>query len=175
MGTVRRLESWPFSYFSASLAVHIMLIMSGEGSDALRLIRLKFYGTLAGTSEANTSFPNQALINSRKWFFTLKEPENPHTVRVSKKRQRAVWNIIRLGTPYDRSTSRTWTTFNFVASASQQYDWRWLERWKHRVTCRRKQKTVLAPLIAKMKSAFHSLASASIFSVLYRNFFCLSV
>lgn len=86
MGTVRRLESWPFSYFSASLAVHIMLIMSGEGSDALRLIRLKFYGTLAGTSEANTSFPNQALINSRKWFFTLKEPENPHTVRVSKKK-----------------------------------------------------------------------------------------
>lgn len=46
-----------------------MLIMS-RTSDALRLIRLKFYGTLVRRVEANTSkFPNQALINSRKWFF----------------------------------------------------------------------------------------------------------
>lgn len=44
-----------------SFVLHIMLIMSQRASDAQRLIRLKFYGTLAGRGEhvASKSSPNQ--------------------------------------------------------------------------------------------------------------------
>lgn len=95
-------------------------------SDALRLIRLKFYGTLAWRVEANTSkFPNQALINSRKWFFVRNQ--KTHTNVQNEKFFLNLffvvlflfafgrWNLTPpwdSPTPYDHSTSRTWTTLN---------------------------------------------------------------
>lgn len=99
---------------------NIMLIMSGP-SEALRLIRLKFYGTLAAWAErgevkhvASKSSPNQQPVRG---FW---RNQKTHTLSKSKlgsiekknNFSNSVCNFIRIGTPYDRSTSRTWTTFN---------------------------------------------------------------
>lgn len=79
MGVIRKLESWSSEEAPLFLVFNFMLIMS-RTIGAFRLIRPKFYGTLADRAGERSQHVVSKSSPNQQPKVVLKEPENPHIV-----------------------------------------------------------------------------------------------